>query len=292
LDTLIHNGLNKHRQQANEKGLKFELQLPDAKEEVLGDPDRLQQMIHELVENSLEFTKEGKVSVSVMVNEPSSNELKIRVEVKDTGCGIEQSKADVIFQQFSQVDMSNTRKFSGIGLGLSLCRKLAILMGGKIGVQSEEGKGSRFWFDVMLKKVEIENQIHCQDNGVDLSERFSKMIALVVDDNAISRRVMVKALSAFGFEVEVTGSGYAALELLKTQDYNLAILDLSMHDLNGIEIANLLREGDGQLPVLFGIARKSDATTLERCLDAGMKGVIKKPLDPKKLKRLLVQVLI
>jgi len=243
-----------------------------------GDIQRLQQVTRELLSNAKKNTQKGHISLSLSVLERKGGRVGLKVEVEDTGYGIPKDKVAQLFNEFTQVDMSTTRRISGSGLGLSLCRKLLGMMGGRMGLSSEVDAGSRFWFALPLETITNETKETTEDNST--LELWKGRHALVVEDNAISRRVLVKELGYLGFQVEVTGNGFAAIDLLRDQDFDLALLDLHMPECDGFQIAKEILEenGDENTPVFFGITREYNSDLNSRCLENGMVECISKPI--------------
>ncbi|MSU61212.1 MAG: response regulator [Pedosphaera sp.] len=213
----------------------------DVKCYVMGDPTRFRQVLLNLIGNAIKFTDRGEVTVSVSAG--SNGEGELRFEIRDTGIGISAEALSKLFQAFAQADGSTTRKYGGTGLGLVICKQLVELMGGRIGVESEIGKGSNFWFTASL----------C---AVDMPEEMSVVAALpkglrvlVVDDNETNRKILHHYLAGIGLTSFGVGDGDAALrELHRAQGsgegYDLAVLDVQMPGMDGVTLAKLIR-GDG-----------------------------------------------
>lgn len=206
---------------------------------LIGDPLRLNQILINLVNNAIKFTDTGEIVVEAHVVEEGTEELTLQFSVKDTGIGIPKEKRDILFKSFSQLDSSTTRKFGGTGLGLAISEKLSRLMGGDIWVESEEGKGTTFFFKVVLKKAANQsNDIHQLDIGL-LGAKV-----LVCDDNETSRLVLRDILESFSFHVETAKSGIEAISILKRESdkpFELILLDWKMPQLDGLKTAERIR---------------------------------------------------
>jgi signal transduction histidine kinase/DNA-binding response OmpR family regulator len=218
---------------ATEKELEFILLVaPDVPATVRGDPGRLRQVLINLGGNAVKFTHEGEVSLHVKLERASADRVVLRFEVHDTGIGIPPEKQSDLFQPFSQVDASMTRRFGGTGLGLSISKRLVELMGGEINVISEEGRGSTFWFAVDLQ---VASNTPPEDS---LSDMLAGRRILVVDDNRTNRRLLELLLSHWGCEPLLAESGAEALDLLHGEisagrHVDLGILDMQMPEMDG-----------------------------------------------------------
>jgi PAS domain S-box-containing protein len=216
----------------------------DVPQRVRGDPYRLRQVLTNLMGNATKFTKEGEVVVEARPQESSGNGTLIRVEVRDTGIGISPEVAQRLFQPFSQADASTTRRFGGTGLGLVISKRLVEMMGGEIGVESTPGEGSTFWFTARLAPA------HTDAEEIDADLHGTRV--LIVDDNATNRIILEKYLSHWGAQPTSTDSAQAAIDALhraveQDQPFQLAILDMQMPEMDGIELAQLIK-GDSALP--------------------------------------------
>ncbi len=223
---------------AHKKGLEVALYLePNIPVLLRGDPVRLRQIIVNLFNNAVKFTREGEVVVTVRLHEETDEHVILKFFVRDTGLGIPQDRVDKLFKAFSQVDASTTRKFGGTGLGLSISRNLTKMMNGQIGVESEYGKGSTFWFTVRLKKQDREGGI------VAVPEEAAKAKVLVVDDNNTARSVLRKYLEECKCLVSEAENGHQALSMLreaadKGLAYDICFIDLLMPRMDGWQLAS------------------------------------------------------
>ncbi|TFG62223.1 MAG: response regulator, partial [Spirochaetales bacterium] len=222
--------------EAHKKGLEAGIYIAsDVPRHVKGDPVRLRQIIINLFNNAVKFTKSGEIIVSIGMAEKSNGQALLKFSVRDTGIGIPQEKVNHLFQAFSQVDTSTTRKFGGTGLGLSISKNLTRMMEGKIGVESEFGKGSTFWFTAL---VEIDDEAM---NGRELVS-FNAPV-LVTDDNASVRNIVASYLSSWGCSVTAVPDGREALDKLRKaassgRPFKACVIDLLMPGMDGWQLAS------------------------------------------------------
>ena len=227
--------------QAQERGIELLCDVrPEAARGVTGDPARLRQVLLNLLGNAVKFTEKGEVGVEVRVLRESAASVVVRIVVRDTGIGIPKERHAAIFESFTQADGSTTRRHGGTGLGLTICRQLVHLMGGRIGLESEAGKGSTFWIELALPKAEVDS---CRSAG---AERLQGLYVLVVDDNETNRVILRRTLDAWGCRIVEAASGAEGLERLATchetgTPVRLAILDMHMPEMDGQELARRIR---------------------------------------------------
>jgi CheY-like chemotaxis protein/anti-sigma regulatory factor (Ser/Thr protein kinase) len=262
--------------------------LPDS---LIGDPTRLRQVIVNLVSNALKFTKHGEVKINVEVVEDLSDSVDVKVIVSDTGIGIPQQAQDTLFNAFTQADGSTTRKYGGTGLGLAIVSQLVDMMGGSLGVESEEGTGSAFWFianypcsdesSESIEKPVIENQPLLLNANV-----------LLVEDNPINQMVAQKMLEKVGLKAVLANNGVEALNILKEQSFDLVLMDCQMPEMDGFDATREIRKQDirtlseQRLPVVAMTANVMSGDR-EKCLDVGMDDYIGKPVQREHLETVL-----
>jgi PAS domain S-box-containing protein len=219
---------------ASAKGLELATMIHHQVPSLLrGDPTRLRQILINLAGNALKFTEKGEVVIQVELQKETEDRATLLFSVTDTGIGISKDKHEKIFESFTQVDGSTTRKYGGSGLGLSISRRLVEVMGGQIGVESQPGKGSRFWFTVTFEK-----QKEFKEISLTLPPDIRGLRMLVVDDNQTNRAILVKMLESFGCLPEAVESGAEAFQKLKRaahekRAYDLVLLDMQMPEMDG-----------------------------------------------------------
>jgi PAS domain S-box-containing protein len=283
--------------QASEKGIALSFSLePEVPVSLRGDAGRIRQILLNLLSNAVKFTERGEVVLRVAKGEESGARTLIRFEVRDPGIGISPEGQRVIFESFSQADASTTRKYGGTGLGLSISKKLAELMGGSIGVQSELGKGSTFFFSLPLevqpapvparKELEAARVSAADDNA---ARSFFRV--LVAEDNAVNQKVVVAQLHKLGYEADVVGDGLEALEALKRIPYDLVFMDCQMPELDGFEATAEIRKREGDVKHTPVVAMTASALQgdREKCLSAGMDDYLAKPVHIKDLEKALAR---
>ncbi|HEX9691934.1 MAG TPA: response regulator [Gemmatimonadales bacterium] len=255
---------------------------PETPRMLRGDPSRLRQVLTNLIGNAIKFTQEGEVVVSVTPVQQDEESALLRFDVRDTGIGIPADKLDHIFEEFSQVDASTTRKYGGTGLGLSISQKLVRLMGGEVNVESALGVGSTFSFTARFAL-----EADTSDSQVPLAERASLVGArgLVVDDNPSNRRIVREMLSGVGVMVHEAADADSAKELLNLglstgRPYELAIIDAWMPGRDGFELAGNLRKDPSfkktKLMMLTSAGQRGDG---QRCRELGIHAYLTKPVS-------------
>ena len=279
---------------ADGKGLKLFItissELPDL---VKGDPVRLQQIVLNLANNAIRFTNEGSVSIEIEPVWQNEVQMMVKCRVIDTGLGISEKGCEKLFREFSQTDVSITRKYGGTGLGLKIAYDLVRLMGGEIGVESEEGRGSVFWFTAVFgKMLKAELEKLEQDKQKD---DIKNIPILLVEDNYISQRVASTSLEKDGFiNMEIAENGRVAIRMFEKKEYELILMDIRMPVMDGLEATEKIREIERTMPQRrpsFIVAFTAYAVEgdKERFLDAGMDDYIAKPFHPEELVRVITK---
>ncbi len=254
-----------------------------------GDATRLRQVLFNLLGNALKFTECGEVEIRAEFLHERNNRIGIEFAVSDTGIGIAEEVQARLFGDFTQADSSVARRFGGSGLGLAICRRMVELMGGKIGVQSELGKGSRFWFTVEMQRA-AGQEASVDHRPVQFSARG--LHVLLVEDDEINRIAGSGLLRQQGCEVTTAADGYEALERFRDGVFDVVLMDVRMPGMDGLETTTKLRQlqpnGAG-VPV---IALTADVTqeNIERCRAVGMQEVVSKPINMDRLREVLAEV--
>jgi signal transduction histidine kinase/ActR/RegA family two-component response regulator len=271
--------------EAGKKGLQFTLDVhPDVPARVVGDPVRLRQILTNLLGNALKFTEAGEIGLHVDCSRgPGDSEVILHCCVSDTGIGIPAEKHSLIMESFTQADASTTRRFGGTGLGLTISRRLAELMGGKLWLTSEVGKGSDFHFTVSLKSAEPRPGEPRLAESVPQGRPNAKRLRIAVaEDNAVNQELAVHLLAKRGHDVSVAGDGQELLALLRGERFDVVFMDVQMPRMDGFEATREIRRreagGPAHLPIVAMTAHAM-AGDREQCLEAGMDGYVSKPIN-------------
>lgn len=254
--------------------------LPHA---IVGDVTRVKQVLINLLSNAIKFTQEGSVALNIEVLSKQERNFLLRFEVVDTGIGIAPETHQVLFQAFSQADTSITRRFGGTGLGLTISSKLIKLMGGEIKLESEEGKGSRFYFDLSFTESQVKDEQTESFTGL---ENIPDITVLLVEDNRVNQKIAEMMLRKIGIEhIEIANHGEEAVAFCQQKNsdddrFDLIFMDMQMPVLDGIEATKLIRkiEGYQQVPIVAMTANVLEEDQ-QRCFDAGMNHYIAKPIN-------------
>jgi two-component system, sensor histidine kinase and response regulator len=259
---------------------------------VKGDPGRVRQVLVNLVENAIKFTERGEVLIRTECIEEDENKASIKFSVSDTGIGIPNERQKAIFERFVQADGSTTRKYGGSGLGLTISKELSEMMGGGIGVESEPGKGSNFWFTVILEKLPGRNF-----GAENVSADLQGVRVLIVDDNATNRRIFSKMLEGFGCQVTAVSSGMEVMPalfrgLLTNTPFKLVLLDMQMPPIDGETTLRMIRNEtltrNVKVVVLTSMGRRNE---LGRLSELGVSGYLLKPIKQSQLHETLLSVI-
>ncbi len=278
---------------AEDKGLELScLAYPDVPSLVRGDPGRLRQALLNLVGNAIKFTEEGEVHIRVRATQETDTHVTMRFDVTDTGIGIPTDRLDRLFQSFYQVDASITRKYGGTGLGLAISKQLAEMMGGRIGVASEAGKGSTFWFTAVLEK-----QPGARDREVIVPEDVRGARILVVDDHPTNRLVLRELLRSWGCRFEEAADGQQALASLRRavtegDPFKIALVDMQMPVMDGKTLGGIIKADpdlrDTLLVMLTSVGQRGDAHKFQQ---VGFSAYMTKPVKVSQLYDCLATVL-
>jgi signal transduction histidine kinase/AmiR/NasT family two-component response regulator len=238
----VESTLDMLAERAQAKGTELVMDLPpDVPRLIRGDPGRLRQVLLNLIGNAIKFTQGGEVVVRVTPETGSDNRIVLRFEVRDTGVGISPAAQAGLFQAFTQADSSTTRRYGGTGLGLAISKQLVIMMDGQIGVASEPGKGSTFWFTAQFEKP-----AHDQPPVAGERDGWSNLRVLVIDDNATSRQILRHQIFAWKLQKGSAAGGHEALRVLRAaaaegHPYDLALLDVDMPEMDGLTLARAIK---------------------------------------------------
>lgn len=279
--------------QAEKKGLQFSIHIdPATPTDVIGDSGKIRQILLNLAGNAIKFTEKGRVQIEVNSVHRDQTHRCFRLGVQDTGIGIAGDKLPLLFKEFSQADSATNRKYGGTGLGLAISRRLAEAMGGSIGVTSEPGRGSDFWFKVDLELSNQSTEELPNDHSKPSPyrpERSSTVThdgvrrrILVVEDNRVNQRVATSLLERLGCQVDVVANGREAIEMWQNLPYDAIFMDCLMPEMDGYEATRAIRQRgvpESRVPIIAMTASAMPGDR-DRCLQAGMTEYVAKPLQP------------
>jgi PAS domain S-box-containing protein len=261
---------------------------------VQGDPQRLQQILNNLLNNALKFTYQGHIEFNVYLQVIETDHLQVLFEVKDTGIGIDEKSQAHLFQPFSQVDDSPSRRFGGSGLGLAICKRLVAIFEGKIGVESALMQGSRFWFSIPMsgRMLMRQKKLDTVSTVEKKNLRFKSNISiLVAEDNLINQIFIQESLQRLGATVTVAETGIEALKMVKINTYDVILMDCHMPEMDGFTTVVKIREWEQteqrQLIPIIALTANAMSGERERCLNIGMNDYLTKPVPRELLLRTL-----
>ncbi len=279
-------------ERANAKNLELTSWVfPNVTTDLLGDPGRFRQVMMNLVGNAIKFTATGEVSVQVLLEDETDVDVVLQVQVIDTGVGVSPEQQAKLFQAFTQADSSTTRKFGGTGLGLAICKQLVECMDGTIGVISEDGEGSCFWFRVRLDKAHSEQEVRPTD------QTLTGIKLCCVDDNQTNRMVVSHYAHSWGAEVALAEDGKQALSILRESldnntPFDVAVLDMNMPEMDGMELAAAIKAdpelASVKLVLLTSGGLRGDG---KKAQDVGFDAYLAKPVRKKDLQACLAMVM-
>lgn len=293
LNTTIEELNDPLAMRAHKKGLDYVSIIdPDVPLLLRGDPSRLRQIINNLVGNAIKFTAKGEIVIHITNLSEKGNKVTLRFSIKDTGISIAENKQNNIFELFTQADASTTRKFGGTGLGLAISKQLAEMMGGSIGVNSIEGRGSTFWFTVVLEKRSQQESLP-EINRMDIKDKN----ILIVDDNATNRKWLSILLKKWGCRSSEAASAKQALELLEEgilqkAPYDIALLDMQMPEMDGETLGRTIKEKellkDTLVVMLTSLGNRGDAVRFQK---SGFDAYLTKPVKQSHLYDCILTIL-
>jgi len=285
---------------ASQKGLELTWLVEAGTPSMLqGDPGRVRQVLLNLLGNAVKFTAHGAVAVRARLEAEEERAATLRFTVSDTGIGFRRDRASAIFEPFVQADGSSTRRYGGTGLGLTISKQLVEMMGGQIGVESDEGTGSTFWFTAVFEKqpgagvlVGAKGRRFMPSTasarpqpGTAQKNRHSRI--LVAEDNRTNQEVVLAMLKRLGYGADLAANGVEALQALRSADYDVVLMDCEMPEMDGYEATHRIRDGRARtrnphIPIL-AITADAMAGDRDKCLQAGMSDYLAKPVEPRQL---------
>jgi signal transduction histidine kinase/CheY-like chemotaxis protein/HAMP domain-containing protein len=291
LDEVISSVTTLTAQKAHEKGLEFLAHVAAGiPEHLVGDPFRLGQVLTNCVNNAVKFTERGEIRVNIEQVERTGEKVQLKFSVRDTGIGMTPAQSAKLFTPFTQADMSTTRKHGGTGLGLTICRRLVELMGGRIWLESEPGVGTTFYFTVWLGVSEARGP------GKIVPEKLSRLRALVVDDNSAAREILQEQLSALASHVDVVASGREAIASIQQHDaaepYDIIFMDWQMPGMNGLQASRYIKSDEtlGHQPAIVLVTAFGREEVREEAERLQLDGFLVKPVTRSMIVDTLVNV--
>ena len=273
------------KSQIDSKGLKLFTNIhSNVPTNLMGDPIRIGQILNNLVGNAIKFTQSGSVAVDVRLLEQTSKDISLGFSVKDTGIGIPNEHFGLLFQKFSQVDTSASRKFSGTGLGLAICKQLVELMKGEINVRSQINMGSEFYFNIRLNTIDtfvLDEKVLEKNIILDTSSKL-----LLVEDNETNQKVALALLNFLGLRTDIANDGQEAIRAIQEKDYDLIFMDIQMPGMDGYEVTKRIRKMQLNIPIIAMTANAMPSDQ-KACFEAGMDDFLSKPVDMESLKKAL-----
>jgi len=294
LEVCVENSLNLVRTIASQKSLNLTYTIAESTpQSIIGDSARLQQVLTNLLNNAAKFTDKGAISLSISSKKLYNTSHEICFSVKDTGIGIPEDKMSRLFQSFTQIDSSITRKHGGTGLGLVISKKLVEMMGGRIWAESELGKGSTFNFTILadanfVKPTSSVKEEPGQERDIG-EDRKHILRILLAEDNPVNQMVMLKMLNKLGYHADLAANGTEVLRSLELQPYDLILMDVQMPEMDGFETARAIRKLRATVdqPKIIAITAYALKGDREKCLAAGMDDYISKPVKLEDLRAVL-----
>jgi two-component system, sensor histidine kinase and response regulator len=307
LDQVLDNLATLIGEKCSSKGLELIFDLdPELPNSLRGDPLRIGQVLINYANNAVKFTDKGEIIVRIRKEKEFKNNCLVKFEVQDTGIGVTEEQKNKLFQPFQQADTSTTRKYGGTGLGLAISKQLATLMDGEVGVETEVGKGSIFWFTAKLsinrlkEKVYMtslnsqdRNVLEVDDNlqgycSINMTEKYLASIRgariLLVEDNELNQQVAVELLEDGGLLIDIAENGEIAVKKVSEGSYDIVLMDMQMPVMDGVTATKEIRKNPkySLLPIV-AMTANAMAGDREKCIEAGMNDHIAKPIDPKQL---------
>lgn len=284
------------REPMKNKGLSFILDWDEHLPEFIEvDSFRLKQILTNLLANSIKFTESGHIRLASQVIAQTNDSVRLQYEIEDTGHGIPADKHKIIFDEFSQADSSITRKYGGTGLGLTITKQLVELMDGEIGLESEPGKGSSFWFYIDVKTVEQKDLNSGSSTGEEMDLDLLKEKVMIVEDNEVNQKILAKMLQKIGVSFRVAQNGKECIDLLEKETFSLVLMDIQMPEMDGLEatqwIRNQMKEPEKRNIPIVALTAHAMQGDRDRCMEAGMDNYLSKPIAFEDLKEMMSSIL-
>jgi CheY-like chemotaxis protein len=288
--TLVEDTLRILSTRADEQNVALNASIHESvPDQVKGDSDRLRQVLLNLAGNAVKFTKDGQVSITL--DAPTHTPSTLHFEVRDTGIGIDEKDIAALFKPFSQLDSATNRKYGGTGLGLAITKHLVEIMGGKIQVVSEKGKGSTFSFTVGVQPLGVLEKSPAAVQRPWTPDHFNGIEILAAEDNVINQKILNKILAKLGVKVDIAENGIETLGALRQKTYDLILMDIQMPEMDGFEATKCILDQypPEQRPRIIACTANATDHERERCFAAGMDDFLVKPLKVERVAEVLAK---
>jgi PAS domain S-box-containing protein len=283
---VITRVFNSHVFIAKEKNIELNWSVDNSLADIhIGDPLRLQQVISNLTSNAVKFTPKGSINIRCITESQTSEKIKVRFEVEDTGIGISEQNQKIIFESFKQEDDSISRMHGGSGLGLAISKQIVELMGGTLAVESKKNEGSRFYFSVELTEANSGKLSQATPSKTEESFSLKGRSVLLVEDNKLNQILAVTMLEKWETRVVVAANGQQALETLENETFDIILMDIQMPVMDGMTASKLIREKLKLKTPILALTANVVKGIVEKCEEAGMQGYISKPFEAEELLR-------
>ena len=283
LEDVVYDCCDMIRSKLADNPIELMVTMEDTHSLLIGDSTRMRQVLINLISNAIKFTETGEIEISIRKITEDEDRLKLEVSVRDTGIGMTEQQCSSIFTAFKQADESTTRKYGGTGLGLAISKKIVSLMGGELQVESTPEKGSRFFFEFEQRKANVTPNILFSHANQE------KITCLVVDDNKHSTTIITHHLGKIGIEAQSVHSGLEALEACKKETFDIVVLDIMMHPLDGYQTKKAIEDLDGITPKIIAITGDMSPDTLLKIKEAHFDDYMFKPVRPATLLNMVLR---
>ena len=277
---------------ADEKRINLILEKdPAFNHRIISDPTRISQVIDNLLQNAIKFTRSGHVKLSIHQERIQKQHITLTIKVEDTGIGIAAEKQKLIFDRFTQADTSTSRSFGGTGLGLAICKKILELQGSQLQLKSEPGKGSVFFFTQTFPISQAFNfaQEEVSTKEIEKGQPLSGLSLLMAEDNELNVLVAKTFLEKWGAKIDVAVNGEEAVRKLDTSKHQLILMDMHMPVMDGYEAITIIRGKDIHIPIV-ALTASLPSEVEERARDLSINAIVTKPFEPEEFLKLLIKI--